>query len=103
MQLRTSRWVRIAVVLAAAAELASQTAPGIDPAKSTKDETIEYTSRSALSMRAGRIATALAPGFYAGVRSLRSFVFIEQDQDYSTQESFTFEVRDQDPATGFPD
>ena len=89
---------------AVGAPLLAQSQPGQDPGKSTKDENIEYTSRSSIpGTIAGRLSTHLGTGYYAGTTSLRVFNFISQDQDAATQESFTFEVRAQDPTTGFPD
>jgi len=94
----------IAFAAVSAAPLIAQTVPGQDPGKSTKDENIEYTSRSSIpGTIAGRLATHMGTGYYAGTTALRSFVFNSQDQDAATQESFTFEVRAQDPTTGFPD
>jgi len=94
----------IAFAALGAAPLYAQTVAAQDPGKSTKDENIEFTSRSSLpGTISGRLATHLAAGYYAGTATMRSFVFNSQDQNASTQESFTFEVRAQDPTTGYPD
>lgn len=98
------RFASLIAFAAVGAPLLAQSQPGQDPGKSTKDENIEYTSRSSIpGTIAGRLSTHLGTGYYAGTTSLRVFNFISQDQDAATQESFTFEVRAQDPTTGFPD
>ena len=75
--------MKLVLTLAVAALLSGRTAtqavPAQDPAKSTKDDDIEYSSRSSLpGTIQGRLATMLATGYVAGARSLRSFTFISQ-------------------------
>jgi hypothetical protein len=77
---------------------------GAGVGKIEKDETVEYTSRSNIpgAMR-GRISQHFSPAYNAGLAKALTFEFNSQDQNPATQESLTFEVRQQDPTTIMPD